>query len=374
MPGGIALGSYDRVPGRCPGRRRVRPDGGLLLRQPRGQRRVPRQQRLPGRRFRRQSSLGCNGPHPAQPVGVLSRGQLRPAGRPDQVGGQCRPENRPSTRYDKGSTQDYFVKAGLDWDLRTLGQLLADLSYRDRSGDSKFPDASFPFKNDFDTETLGFTPRYVWQGNVFDRTNKLIAGVDLYHTQQDNKSYSGFFSPLPSSPTGLSDVDRDSVGAYLNNEFYVLNNLLLTLGARRRIREIRLRRQRPERLPPGPLERVQIGLRKRLPRRVDVSVRPQFVGVHPRQPELPLPPGGRAGGLRLRHRADPGEPGSQTADRDPLRARGAPLLHTEAEGATSPCSGRKSKTRSFSTARRSPTKTTPKPSTRESKREPARKC
>ena len=134
---------------------------------------------------------------------------------------------------DQGSTRDYFVKAGLDWDLRTLGQLLADLSYRDRSGDSKFPDAFFPFKNDFDTETLGFTPRYVLQGNVFDRTNKLIAGVDLYHTQQDNTSYSGFFSPLPSSPTGLSDVDRDSVGAYLNNEFYVLDNLLLTLGARR---------------------------------------------------------------------------------------------------------------------------------------------
>jgi iron complex outermembrane receptor protein len=134
---------------------------------------------------------------------------------------------------DKGGTQDYFVKIGLDWDLRTIGQLLADVSYRDRSGDSKFPDTFFPFKNDFDTETLGFTPRYVWQGAVFDHTNKLIAGVDLYHTQQNNTSYSGFFSPLPSSPTGLSDVNRDSVGAYLNNEFYVLNDLLLTLGARR---------------------------------------------------------------------------------------------------------------------------------------------
>ena len=110
---------------------------------------------------------------------------------------------------------------------------MADVSYRDRSGDSKFPDASFPFKNDFNTETLGFTPRYVWQGDVFDRTNKLIAGVDLYHTQQDNKSYSGFFSPLPSSPTGLADVNRDSVGVYLNNEFYVLDNLLFTVGARR---------------------------------------------------------------------------------------------------------------------------------------------
>jgi iron complex outermembrane recepter protein len=135
--------------------------------------------------------------------------------------------------YDKGSTLDYFVKAGFDWDLRTLGQLLADVSYRDRSGDSKFPDVSFPYKSDFDTETLGLTPRYVLQGNVLDHTNKLITGVDLYHTHQENKSYSGFFSPLPSSPTGLSDVDRDSIGAYLNNEFYILNNLLLTLGARR---------------------------------------------------------------------------------------------------------------------------------------------
>ncbi len=133
---------------------------------------------------------------------------------------------------DEGSTQDYFLKAGFDWDVGSYGQLVADVSYRDRSGDSKFPDAFFPYKNDFDTETVAFTPRYVWQGSVFNRTNKLIAGVDLYQTHQDNKSYSGFFSPLPSSPTGISDVDRDTIGPYVNNEFYVLNNLLITLGAR----------------------------------------------------------------------------------------------------------------------------------------------
>lgn len=133
---------------------------------------------------------------------------------------------------DKGSTEDYFVKAGFDWDLQRHGQLVADLSYRDRSGDAKFPDASFPFKNDFTTETLGFTPRYVWQGEVADFANKLIAGVDLYRTSQDNKSYAGFFSPLPASPTGRSNVDRDSAGFYLNNDFYLRKDLLLTLGGR----------------------------------------------------------------------------------------------------------------------------------------------
>ncbi|MFO7706842.1 MAG: TonB-dependent receptor [Desulfobacterales bacterium] len=133
---------------------------------------------------------------------------------------------------DKGSSEDYFVKAGFDWGLVKFGQLVADLSYRDRSGDSRFPDVSFPFKNEFTTETLGFTPRYLWQGDLFGHGNKLIAGVDLYRVSQDNKSYSGFFSPLPSSPTGLSDVDRDSAGFYLNNEFYLRKNLLLTLGGR----------------------------------------------------------------------------------------------------------------------------------------------
>ena len=133
---------------------------------------------------------------------------------------------------DEGNTEDWFVKAGFDWDLTRYGQLVADLSYRDRSGDSRFPDASFPFKNEFTTETVGFTPRYIWQGDLFDHGNKLVAGVDLYRVSQDNKSYSGFFSPLPSSPTGLSDVDRDSAGFYLNNEFAVRKDLLLTLGAR----------------------------------------------------------------------------------------------------------------------------------------------
>jgi len=329
--GGIVLGSYDRY------RVDAQAGGGY------GRTAVSfygshedsdgyrRQQRLPGRRFRRQSGLGCDGPHPAQPVGVLSRGQLRPAGRltKAEVDADRRQTVNPD---DEGSTRDYFVKAGLDWDLRTLGQLLADVSYRDRSGDSKFPDAFFPFKNDFDTETLGFTPRYVLQGNVFDRTNKLIAGVDLYHTQQDNKSYSGFFSPLPSSPTGLSDVDRDSVGAYLNNEFYVRDNLLLTLGARREYVKYDFDVKDLSAFPLAPLNESKSDSENAYHAGLTFLYGLNSSVFHPSQPELPLPPGGRAGGLRLRHRADPGEPGSQTADRNPLRARGAPLLHTEAEG------------------------------------------
>ena len=56
--------------------------------------------------------------------------------------------------------------------------------------------------------------------------------MDLYGSKQDGQSYSGFFGPLPSSPTGLSNVDRNSYGFYFNDELYVLKNLLFTFGAR----------------------------------------------------------------------------------------------------------------------------------------------
>jgi iron complex outermembrane receptor protein len=133
---------------------------------------------------------------------------------------------------DRAKSRDSFITGGIDWDFGVYGEVLADLSYRERISESKFPDESFPFRNDVDTDTIGFTPRYVWDGEILSRGNRLVAGVDLYGSKQDAKSYSGFFAPLPSSPTGLSNVDRNSYGFYFNDEFYVLKNLLFTFGAR----------------------------------------------------------------------------------------------------------------------------------------------
>jgi iron complex outermembrane receptor protein len=133
---------------------------------------------------------------------------------------------------DRAKTRDSFITGGIDSDFGAYGQVLADLSYRERISESKFPDESFPFRNNVDTDTVGFTPRYIWDGEIFSRGNRLVAGVDLYGSKQDAKSYSGFFAPLPSSPTGLSNVDRNSYGFYFNDEFYVLKNLLFTFGAR----------------------------------------------------------------------------------------------------------------------------------------------
>ena len=133
---------------------------------------------------------------------------------------------------DSAKTRDSYITGGVDWDFGDFGQVLADLSYRERISESKFPDESFPFENDVDTDTIGFTPRYIWDGEIFSLGNRLVAGVDLYGSKQDSQTYSGFFGPLPSTPTGLSTVDRNSYGFYFNDELYVLKNLLFTFGAR----------------------------------------------------------------------------------------------------------------------------------------------
>jgi len=133
---------------------------------------------------------------------------------------------------DEAKTRDGYINGGVEMDFGAYGRFTVDTSYRKRVSKSEFPDPAFPFKNDVDTKTIGFTPGYVWDGSVFSRGNRLVAGVDLYFADQDSKSYSGFFSPLPSSPTGISKVDRDTVGLYLNDEFYLLDNLLLTIGGR----------------------------------------------------------------------------------------------------------------------------------------------
>ncbi len=133
---------------------------------------------------------------------------------------------------DRAKTRDAYITGGIDWDFGGYGQVLADLSYRERISESKFPDDSFPFENDVDTDTIGFTPRYILNKEIFGRENRVVAGVDLYGSKQDSQSYSGFFSPLPSLPTGLSNVDRTSYGFYFNDEFYVLKKLLFTFGAR----------------------------------------------------------------------------------------------------------------------------------------------
>ena len=145
---------------------------------------------------------------------------------------QLKADRKDSTNpLDEGNSKDSYIKAGIDLMIGNYGTLVADLSYRNRSSEAVFPDSTSPLATDSNSETWGVTPRYVWNGDIFNHKNTLVTGADFYWSEQDIDSYGGFFIPLTTKTT-ISNIGRDSVGIYLNNEYYVKENVILTLGAR----------------------------------------------------------------------------------------------------------------------------------------------
>jgi len=133
---------------------------------------------------------------------------------------------------DEAESTNQYLKLGLDVDLDTWGSIVTDFSYRDRQNRAEFPDPLYPFITDSDTETRAVTPRYLWNGDIFDHENTFIMGVDMYWSDQDLKAFSGFLTPV-AVLSDLAAIKKDSLGFYLNNEFSLLENLILSLGARR---------------------------------------------------------------------------------------------------------------------------------------------
>jgi len=132
--------------------------------------------------------------------------------------------------YDKAKTKDYYVTSGFDLDLGKYGNLIADVSYRNQKNSAEYPETAPAWSNarDIENETWSLTPRYVWSGEIFGYKNTLIAGVDFYWGDMELDAY----SQTPLVPSDTADISRDSVGFYFNNEFSILKNLLVSLGAR----------------------------------------------------------------------------------------------------------------------------------------------
>jgi iron complex outermembrane receptor protein len=128
--------------------------------------------------------------------------------------------------FDEATTTDGYLKLGSTMDFREYGSLVADLAYRDRDAKSEWVSYNSTFLSN--TETWAFTPRYIWSGNLLNSKNSLIGGVDLYKSLQ-NTSSSSIDPPMP---TGMAEVQKESIGLYANDEIALLDSLFLTLGAR----------------------------------------------------------------------------------------------------------------------------------------------
>ena len=136
--------------------------------------------------------------------------------------------------YDEAEGTDQYLKLGIDLDLGAYGTIVTDVSYRDRESEAEFVDefsgSLYTTELDREANTWAITPRYLWNGEISEHANRLIVGADIYWAELDLETSSGV-----DAPPVLSDVanaERDSYGFYVSNEFSLLDNLILSVGAR----------------------------------------------------------------------------------------------------------------------------------------------
>jgi iron complex outermembrane receptor protein len=136
--------------------------------------------------------------------------------------------------FDKAETTDQYLNLGIDADLRGYGNIVVDGSYRDRETEAEFVDEFFgslyTTQLKREAKTWAVTPRYVQSGEIFGHANTVIAGVDIYWSELDLETFSG----VDAAPTlsNVADAESDTQGFYVNNEFSLLENLILSFGAR----------------------------------------------------------------------------------------------------------------------------------------------
>lgn len=111
--------------------------------------------------------------------------------------------------------------------LGSLGRLDGNLIYGRREVTSNY--ASFASFTKIDIDTVGATPRYILEKKLFGFDNKLTVGLDFYRDQLDKDT---FADRSQAARTYEADLTRQTMGLYARDEFSVLKDLILALGAR----------------------------------------------------------------------------------------------------------------------------------------------
>jgi iron complex outermembrane receptor protein len=111
--------------------------------------------------------------------------------------------------------------------LGSYGRLDANLIYGRREVTSNY--ASFASFTKIDIDTVGATPRYILDKKLFGFDNKLTVGFDFYNDKLDKDT---FADRSQASRTYEAELKRQTMGLYARDEFSILKDLILALGAR----------------------------------------------------------------------------------------------------------------------------------------------
>lgn len=148
---------------------------------------------------------------------------------------QYEADRRQAGNPDDEGENDYLnANLGIEAFVGEYGSLTVDLLYGNKGITADY--ASYASYSVVEIDTYGITPKYVFEGDLFGCGNKLVCGVDYYYEELDKD---GFNDRGKTSKKNDARLSRESLGLYIRDELYVLDDLILTLGYRQERAEIK---------------------------------------------------------------------------------------------------------------------------------------
>ncbi|MGA2774802.1 MAG: TonB-dependent receptor [Candidatus Omnitrophota bacterium] len=137
---------------------------------------------------------------------------------------------RSYARYanDHVNNKDYYFVTGVDSKPIGWGDFNVDFSYRIKDTDSYFLSSGLYTERN-KIETFGVTPKYTLGHDIFDRENKLLAGFDYYRSFYNSDQFN---QANDSDIINFTNICKTSLAGYLQDEFSIFKQLVLTGGYR----------------------------------------------------------------------------------------------------------------------------------------------
>ena len=138
--------------------------------------------------------------------------------------------SRRWTRYDDdhADNKDFYFVVGNKTEFINAGSLDIDFSFRENDTDSYFLTSQNDTRKN-KLETFGLTPKYTLSKDIAGHDNKFITGIDLYRVLYSSNNF-----PYADENTRKSytNIHKNSIGTYLQDEFSLTDKLTLIGGYR----------------------------------------------------------------------------------------------------------------------------------------------
>jgi len=128
---------------------------------------------------------------------------------------------------DDGGDRQTELRFRIDSILGDLGRAEVGFSAGIKEAETNY--ASWNSFNSYSIRTYAVTPKYILEKKIFGRANKLTAGVDYYLEPFKMDRYA---NRERSAKLSVVDLERQTAGYYLRDEFHLVESLILSAGYR----------------------------------------------------------------------------------------------------------------------------------------------